>query len=70
MSRLITKLSNIADSLLGNCLQRMITLLNTSELMTSGLGMTTQNSEYKHFLENAKEQHTVSITRAELVNTA
>jgi ABC-type bacteriocin/lantibiotic exporter with double-glycine peptidase domain len=33
MSRLIKKLSNIADSLLGNCLQRMITLLNTSALI-------------------------------------
>jgi hypothetical protein len=38
--------------------------------LSDGLGMTTKNSEYKHFLENAKERHTVSITQAESVNTA
>jgi hypothetical protein len=38
--------------------------------LSDGLGMTMKNSEYKDFLENAKEHHTVSITHAELVGCA
>jgi hypothetical protein len=32
--------------------------------LSHGLGMTMKNSEYKDFLENAKEHHTVSVTQS------
>ena len=38
--------------------------------LSDGLGMTTNHSEYKHFLENAKERYTVSTKKTESVGIA